>query len=145
MQQVTKTEKRSKQLKQKLVTVLTVSSSKNEHDCLSWIVCYDDMCTTYRSDKNNSEWFSRVFKRMQQLQVTEKEKKSQLWVELKKGAYMIDWLLLSEVEQDDVYKVIRSSNSNKEYEMISFSVNDKLFKNQKTSLSVTVNKFYSEI
>ena len=34
-QQVAKTEKRLKQQKQKLVTVLTVSFSKHEHDCLS--------------------------------------------------------------------------------------------------------------
>ena len=34
-QQVAKTEKRSKQQKQKLATVLTVSSSKHKHDYLS--------------------------------------------------------------------------------------------------------------
>ena len=54
-------------------------------------------------------------------------------------------MLLSEVEQDDVYEVIRSSNSDEEYEMISFNINDELSENQKTSSSVTVNKFYSEI
>ena len=58
---------------------------------------------------------------------------------------MIDWLLSSEVEQDDEYKVIKSSNSNKEYEMISFSRDDELSENQKTSSSVIINKFYSEI
>ena len=75
-QQVARTGKRSKQLKQKLATVLTVSFSKNKHDCLSWTVCYNDMCTTHRSDKNSSEWFLRASKKTQQLQVTEKEKKS---------------------------------------------------------------------
>ena len=36
-------------------------------------------------------------------------------------------------------------NSNEEYEMISFSDDDDLSKNQKTSSSATINKFYSEI
>ena len=40
---------------------------------------------------------------------------------------------------------MKSSNSDEEYEVISFSVNDELSENQKTSLSVTINKFYSEI
>ena len=66
---------------------------------------------------------------MQQLQVIEKEKKSQLWVESKKEAYIISWLLLSEVEQDDEYEVMKSSNSNEEYKMISFSINDELSEN----------------
>ena len=54
-------------------------------------------------------------------------------------------MLSSEVKQDDVYKVMRSSNSDEEYEIILFSVNDELSENQKTSLSVTINKFYLEI
>ena len=58
---------------------------------------------------------------------------------------MIDWLLLSEVKQDDEYKVMKSSNSDEEYEVISFSVNDELSENQKTSSSVTINKFYLKI
>ena len=41
--------------------------------------------------------------------------------------------------------VIESSNSKEEYKVISFSSDDELLKNQKTSLSVTVNKFYPEI
>ena len=145
LQQVAKTGKRLKQLKQKLVTVLTDSSSKNKHDCLSWTVCYDDMCITHRSDKNGSEWFSRASKKMQQLQVTEKRKKPQLWVESKKETYTVSWSLSPEVEQDDEYKVMKSSNSDEEYEVISFSVNDELSENQKTSSSATINKFYSEI
>ena len=40
---------------------------------------------------------------------------------------------------------MKSSNSKKEYEMISFSSDDKLSENQKTSSSVTANEFYSEI
>ena len=103
------------------------------------------MCTTYRSDKNSFEWFSRASKEMQQLQVTEKEKKPQLQVELKKEAYTIDQLLSLKVEQDDEYKVIKSSNSNEEYKIISFSINDELSENQKTSSSVTINKFYLKI
>ena len=59
------------------------------------------MCITYRSDKNDSEWFSRASKKTQQLQVTEKEKKSQLQVESKKEAYTVSQSLSSEVEQDD--------------------------------------------
>ena len=74
-----------------------------------------------------------------------KEKKSQLQVESNKEVYTVSQLLSSKVEQDDKYIVIKSSNSNKEYEMISFNNNDKLLKNQKTSSSVIVNKFYSEI
>ena len=58
---------------------------------------------------------------------------------------MISQLLSSEVEQDDKYKVIKLSNSDEEYEMISFSMNDELSKNQKTSSSAIINKFYSEI
>ena len=63
----------------------------------------------------------------------------------KKEAYTVSQLLLSEVEQDDKYIIIESSNSNKEYKMISFNSNDKLSENQKTSSSVTVNKFYLKI
>ena len=40
---------------------------------------------------------------------------------------------------------MKSSNSNEEYKMILFSSDNELFKNQKTSLSAIVNKFYSEI
>ena len=82
---------------------------------------------------------------MQQLQVIEKEKKSQLQVKSEKEAYTVNQSLLSEVEQDDEHIIMKSSNSNKEYEMILFSNNDKLSENQKTSSLVTENKFYSEI
>ena len=54
-------------------------------------------------------------------------------------------MLSSEVEQDDEYIIMKLLNSNKEYEVISFSSDDELLKNQKISLSVTVNEFYSEI
>ena len=82
---------------------------------------------------------------MQQLQVMKKEKKSQLQVESSEEAYTVNQLLSLKVEQDDEYIVIKLSNSDKEYEVISFSSDDKLLKNQKTSSSVTVNKFYPEI
>ena len=49
------------------------------------------------------------------------------------------------MRQDDEYIVMKLSNSDEKYEMISFSINDELFKNQKTSSSVTANEFYSEI
>ena len=49
------------------------------------------------------------------------------------------------MRQDNKYIVIKLLNSNEKYEMISFNINDELSENQKTSLSVTVNKFYSEI
>ena len=71
------------------MTVLTVLFNKNKHDYLSWTVYYDDMCTTYQSDKDDSKWFSKALRRTQQLQVTEKEKKSQLQVKLKKEAYTV--------------------------------------------------------
>ena len=82
---------------------------------------------------------------MQQLQVTEKEKKLQLQVKSSEEVYMISQSLLSEVEQDDEYIVIKSLNSNEEYKIISFNSDNKLSENQKMSSSVTVNKFYSEI
>ena len=63
----------------------------------------------------------------------------------KKEVYTVDWLLLLEVEQDDKYIIIKLLNSDKEYEMISFSNDDKLSKNQKMSLSVIVYKFYLKI
>ena len=63
----------------------------------------------------------------------------------KKEAYTVDQLLSSEVEQDDEYIIIKSSNSDKEYEIISFSSDNELLKNQKTSSLVTVNKFYLKI
>ena len=66
-------------------------------------------------------------------------------MKFKKEAYTVSQLLSSEVEQDDKYIIIKSLNSDKKYEVISFNSDDKLFENQKTSLSVTVNKFYSEI
>ena len=59
--------------------------------------------------------------------------------------YTVNWLLSLKVEQDDEYIIIKSLNSNEEYEIISFSNNDNLSENQKTSLSVTVNKFYLKI
>ena len=40
---------------------------------------------------------------------------------------------------------MKSSNSNKEYEMILFNSNDNLFRDQRTSSSVIVNKFYLKI
>ena len=63
---------------------------------------------------------------MQQLQVMKKEKKSQLWVESSEEVHMIDWSLLSEVEQDDEYIVMKLLNSNEENKMILFSSDDKL-------------------
>ena len=58
---------------------------------------------------------------------------------------MIYWLLLSKVEQDDKYIVMKLLNNDKEYKVISFSNDNKLSENQKMSSSVTVNKFYSKI
>ena len=75
----------------------------------------------------------------------EKRKKPQLQVESSEEVYTVSWLLSSEVEQDDKYVVIESLNSNEEYKVVSFSSDDELLKNQKTSSSVTVNKFYFKI
>ena len=86
-----------------------------------------------------------MFRKTQQLQVTEKRKKSQLQVKSSKRAHTVDWLLSLKVEQDDEYMIMKLSNSKEEYEVISFSSDDELLKNQKTSLSVIVNKFYSKI
>ena len=54
-QQVAKTGKKSKQQKQKLATVLTAQFSKHKHNCLSWTVCYNNMCITHQSDKDDSD------------------------------------------------------------------------------------------
>ena len=145
LQQVAKMKKKPKQWRQELATVLTVSLSKHEHDCLSWTVCYNNMCTMHQSDKDNFEWFSKALRKMQQLQVMEKEKKPQLWVELKEEAYTVSQLLSSEVKQDDKYVIMKSLNSDEEDEVISFSSDDKLLKDQKMSSSETVNELYSEI
>ena len=67
-----------------------------------------------------------MLRKTQQLQVIEKEKKLQLWVESKKEAHIVNWLLSFKVEQDDKYIITKSSNSDEEYEMILFSINDKL-------------------
>ena len=87
------------------------------------------MCTTYQSDKDNFKWFSKALRKTRQLQVTEKEKKSQLQVESDKEAYIVDQSLSLKVEQDEKYIVIKSSNSNEEYEMILFSSDDELSEN----------------
>ena len=145
LQQVARTEKRSKQQKQKLATVLTVLFSKHEHDCLSWTACYNNTCITHWSDKDDSEWFSKTSRKMQQLQVTEKGKKSQLQVKSSKEAHTVSQLLSSEVGQNNEYIIMKSFNSEEEYEVISFSSDDELSEDQKMSSSVTANKFYSKI
>ena len=63
----------------------------------------------------------------------------------KEEAYTVSQSLSSKVEQDDEYIIMKLSNSDKEYEMISFSSDDELSENQKMSSSVTINKFYSKI
>ena len=47
----------------------------------------------------------------------------------KKVVYIVEWLLLSEVEQDNKYVVIKLLSSDEEYEVISFSVNNELSEN----------------
>ena len=66
---------------------------------------------------------------MQQLQVTEKKKKLQLQVESKERAYMVSWLLSPEVGQEDKYIIMKSFNSEEEYEVVSFSSDGELLKN----------------
>ena len=44
-----------KQQKQKLTTVLTVLFNKHEHNCLLWTTCYNNMCMTHWSDKDDSK------------------------------------------------------------------------------------------
>ena len=103
------------------------------------------MCMTYQSNKDSSKWFLKALRRTQQLQVTEKEKKLQLQVKSKKEVYTVSQSQSSEVEQDNEYIIMKLLNNNKEYEIILFNSDDELFKNQKISSLVTVNKFYSEI
>ena len=59
--------------------------------------------------------------------------------------YIVSQSLSLKVEQDNEYIVIKLSNNNEEYEVTSFSDDDKLFKNQKISSLATVNKFYLKI
>ena len=59
--------------------------------------------------------------------------------------HIVSQSLLLKVEQDDEYIVIKLLNSNEEYKMISFSSNNDLLKNQKTSSSAIINKFYLKI
>ena len=87
------------------------------------------MYTTYWSNKNDFRWFLKASRKMQQLQVTEKRKKSQLWVESKKEAYTVSQLLSLKVEQDDKYMIMKSSNSDEEYKIVSFSSDDELSEN----------------
>ena len=82
---------------------------------------------------------------MQHLQVTEKKKKPQLQVESKERAYTVSQSLSSEVEQENEYIIMKSFNSEEEYEVISSSSDDELPEDQKTSPPATVNKFYPEI
>ena len=82
---------------------------------------------------------------MQQLQVTEKRKKSQLQVESQERAYTVSQSLSPEIEQEDEYVIMKSFNSEEEYEMISSSSDEELLKDQKMSSSETVNEFYPEI
>ena len=84
-------------------------------------------------------------RKTQQLQVTEKGKKPQLQVESRERAYTVNQLLSPEVGQDDEYVMMESSNSEEEYEMISFRSDGELLEDQKTSSQATVNEFYSEI
>ena len=49
------------------------------------------------------------------------------------------------MKQDNKYIVIKSSNSDKEYEIVLFNSNSRLSENQKINLLITVNKFYLEI
>ena len=60
-----------------------------------------------------------------------------------KEEHTVSQSLSLKVEQDDEYVIIKSFNSKEEYEVISFSSDDELLKDQKTSSSA--NKFYSEI
>ena len=59
--------------------------------------------------------------------------------------HIVDQSLSSEVEQNDEYIVMKSLNSDKEYEVISSNINNELSENQKTSSSAIVNEFYSKI
>ena len=59
--------------------------------------------------------------------------------------HIVSQSLLFEVEQDDEYIVMKLSNSNEEYEMILFSSNSDLLKDQKMSSSAIINKFYLKI
>ena len=43
--------------------------------------------------------------------------------------YTVNWLLLSEVKQDNEHIVIKLSNSDKEYEIVSFNSDNKLSEN----------------
>ena len=62
-----------------------------------------------------------------------------------KGAHTVNWLLSPKVGQDDEYVMMKSFNSEEEYEVVSSRSDGELPEDQKTSSPVTVNKFYPEI
>ena len=66
-------------------------------------------------------------------------------MEPSKGAHMVNQSLSLKVGQDDEYVMMKSFNSEEEYEVISFRSDGELLKDQKTSPPATVNKFYPEI
>ena len=35
----------------------------NQHNNMSWTVCYNDICQTHQSDKKDSEWYSKSLKK----------------------------------------------------------------------------------
>ena len=42
----------------------------NNHRCLSWTACYDDNCNIHLSDKEDSGWYSKSFKRIKFIAAT---------------------------------------------------------------------------
>ena len=50
---------KSRKWKSKLKIAAIQIESKNDHDDLNWIFCYDDTCWTHLSEKERFEWFSK--------------------------------------------------------------------------------------
>ena len=64
MQNFASTEKQITRQKQEVLIITEKDTiTQNEHDCLSWTACYNDLCVTHWSNKDDSEWFLKALKR----------------------------------------------------------------------------------
>ena len=69
-----------------------------QHNSMSWTACYNDICQTYRSDKDDSEWYSKSSRK----DLCETQVKRHV-----DSSY-------SKSDSEESYKVIKSSSTEKE-------------------------------
>ena len=55
------------------IIAATEIKSINDHRCLSWTACYDDSCNTHLSDKEDSGWYSKPFRRIKFIAATHRQ------------------------------------------------------------------------